>query len=150
MAARILGKLKVNGWMEEVKEMERRNGGRGGRLQVRLGNIEVKKEIMWNKKKLKGETVWIEDDLTEGGKRMQWKFRRIGEEEGRKKRNVWVGYGKIKINGEVFWWDERKDTLRDGRGEQREERGEEKEGKADGEEGKQEVREQRNGETNKG
>lgn len=91
----------MEGRIEEVKEMGKGGGRRGERkLEVKLENIQVKSDIMWSERKLRKEKIWVEDDWTWEERRMQWNLRRIGEEEGK---NIWVRYGKIKIDGNTLW-----------------------------------------------
>lgn len=40
----------------------------------------------------------------------------IARKEEKKEKNVWVGYGGIKINGEWWRWDEQEEALKDGKG----------------------------------
>lgn len=61
---------------------------------------------------LKGKRERIEiEDLTWKERKMRWEMRleRIAGVEERKKRRMWVGYGKIKINGTWWKWNEREE-----------------------------------------
>lgn len=40
----------------------------------------------------------------------------IARKEEKKGKNVWVGYGRIKINGEWWRWDEEEEALKDEKG----------------------------------
>ena len=73
--------------------------------------MEDKKEIMKNKGKLRGRKEWIGDDLTWKERKMQWRLREIGEEEGRKGKRVRVSYGRIEIEGKMWFWDEQGEVL---------------------------------------
>jgi len=44
----------------------------------------------------------------------------IAKEKERKGRKVWVQYGKIRIEGQWWKWDEEEEVLRDARGMKRE------------------------------
>lgn len=59
--------------------------------------------------------------------------------EGRKGKGVWVGYGKIKINEEWWFWDETEEVLTNGKGKIWEER-QEKEKKGREERGRRDER----------
>ena len=106
-AKAVLEVMGVQGRIERVKEL----GGRGGKreevmLEVRMGSVEDKREIMKNKGKLRGRKEWIGDDLTWKERKMQWRLREIGEEEGRQGKRVRVSYGRIEIEGKMWFWDE--------------------------------------------
>lgn len=82
---------------------------------VKLGNEEQKREVMQNKKKLKGRKEKIIEDWTWKERKMRWRLEEIARNEERKGGKVGIGYGKIKI-GEQWWkWDEEEEVLKDGR-----------------------------------
>lgn len=47
---------------------------------------------------------------------MKWRLEEIARNEEKRSKRVWVGYGKMKIDGDWWSWDEGKEVLRDGRG----------------------------------
>lgn len=57
---------------------------------------------MRKKNGLKGRKERIDDDLTVMEKRMKWKLDEVAKEQERLGKWVWIGYGKIRIEGE--WW----------------------------------------------
>jgi len=57
-------KLGVEVKVEEVKKVRAGGGREGGIVIVKVGSEEEKKGIMQSKRKLRGEKVWIEEDLT--------------------------------------------------------------------------------------
>ena len=71
---------------------------------------------MEGKRKLKGEKIWIAEDLTWGERKMKWRLRGIAREEIGKGNRVWVGFDKIIINEKWWFWDAERETLVDGRG----------------------------------
>lgn len=97
-------------------------------LVIEVGNEKEKREIMENKRKLRGREIWIEDDLTWKERRAKWMLMQVAirkEAEGRK---VWLKQGRIQIEGKWWVWDEEEERLRDRLGKWREE-GEEDERK---------------------
>ena len=103
----------VQGRIEGVRELGGRGQGREeAMLEVKMESMEVKREIMRQKGKLKGRKERIGDDLTWKERKMQWQLRAIGEEEERKGKRVRVKYGKIEIEGKTWFWDEQGEVLR--------------------------------------
>jgi len=76
-------KLGVGVKVEEIKRV-RAGGGRGGGIViVKVGSEKEKKGIMQSKWRLKGEEMWIEEDLTWEERRVRLRVRQIaiGEEQ---------------------------------------------------------------------
>jgi len=67
---------------------------------------EKRGEIWEKKKKLRGRKKRILEDWTWKERRMRWRLEEIAREEERRGRKVWIGYGKIKIEGQWWRWDE--------------------------------------------
>ncbi|XP_067214178.1 uncharacterized protein [Linepithema humile] len=85
--------------MEETwKIAEDRDKGREI-VGIRIENEEKRREIWEKKKTLKGRKERIVEDWTWKERRMRWKLEERAREEERKGKNVWVGYGRIRING---------------------------------------------------
>ena len=125
-AKEILAVLGIQGGIVGAKEVGGRKQERKKvMLEVRLESMEAKREVMRNKGKLRGRKERWEDDLTWKERRMQSQLRRIGEDEEAKGKRVRVLYGKIVVDGTTWFWDERREVLRDWRG--REKGGVEKE-----------------------
>lgn len=77
---------------------------RRGILAV-LDSFEDKKKVMMGKIKLKGTTIFLDDDLTQKEREMQKNIRdwaRILREKGKR---VNVAYGKGYVNGKEFVWN---------------------------------------------
>lgn len=108
--------LNVIGAKVEIKET--RKIGRGGEGKegeiawVRLGSEEQKREVWEKKKMLRGRKERITDDLTWKERRMRWKLEEIAREEERKGKRVWISYGKLKIDGIWWGWDENEEVLK--------------------------------------
>jgi len=65
---------------------------------------------------LRGDRIWIEDDLTWRERQVRWRIREVAKEEERKGARVWIGENRVIING-VWWiWDEEEGVLRDREG----------------------------------
>lgn len=129
----VLEKIGAEGRVERVRELK--NGtvqGKERMIEVRMEDTEGKKEVMRRKRELRGRREKIEDDLTWKERRMQWKLRKIGDEEERRGKRVRLGYGKVIIEGATWFWDESREVLRDWRGKERE--------TGEGEGGRQEER----------
>jgi len=110
----ILKIIEVKGDIIEVKRI----GGEGERemVVVRMSSEEQKKEVLRKKWRLKGRKEIIMEDWTWGERKMRWKLEEIAKKEEKEGRKICIGYGKIRI-GEQWWrWDERKQVLRDGKG----------------------------------
>lgn len=108
----ILGKVGE----EEVKIVELRRLGQGGKIKVemvivKLENEEMKKKIIRNKWRLRGEEVWIEEDLTWEERRTKWKMRQFAIKEERRGKNVRMGEGGLWIDGVWRRWDEEEGVL---------------------------------------
>lgn len=78
---------------------------------------------MAKRKNIRGRRITIEKDMTWMERKMQWRMREIGQEEGRQGNRARVSYGKIEINGRTWWWEEQRETLRDLRGNERKDKG---------------------------
>jgi len=120
-------KLGVEVKVEEVKRV-RAGGGRGGGIViVKVGSEEEKKGIMQSKRKLRGEEVWIEEDLTWEERRVRWKIRQIAIMEETREKRVRIGQGGLWVEGKWWGWDEEKGEITDMDGRSWEkERGEQK------------------------
>lgn len=83
----------------------------GGGLVVELESMENKREIMKNKKCLKGLEIWIDDDLTDREKEIQAWLVQLKEEERGLGVEVILGHQKAKVQGVWYIWDEKKGGL---------------------------------------
>lgn len=71
-----------------------------------LENEEMKKEVMRSKNKLRGERIFIENDLTWEERSVQREIARWVKEEKEKGRSIQIGTGRVKINGIWKKWEE--------------------------------------------
>lgn len=115
---KILGEIGVEVKIEEVRRLGRIGKEKEGTVWVKLENLEQKKEVM-EKKKLKGRKERITDDWTWRERRMRWKLEQIAGEEERRGGRVVMGYGRVRIEGEWWKWDEREEILKNGGGDRR-------------------------------
>lgn len=83
---------------------------------IRLDKLEQKREIMRERRKVKERGIKIEDDLTWRERKMKWRLERIAGHERGKGKRVWLGYGKIQIEGRWWKWEEEEEVLRDNEG----------------------------------
>lgn len=119
---RVIEESGARATIEEVREIGRgREGKSRATIEVRLGSMEEKREVMTRRRNIRDRKVKVEDDMTWKQRRMQWRLGEIGREEESRGKRVKVSYGKIWINGTMWFWDERKGVLRDGRGRERDE-----------------------------
>lgn len=64
---------------------------------------------------MRGEEVWLEDDLTWTERRANWRMRQILIKEEAEGRRCKMGQRRIWIEGKCWVWDEERETLRDAR-----------------------------------
>lgn len=82
---------------------------------VKVKREREKRNIMNNKWRLRGEEIWLEDDLTWTERRANWRMRQILIKEEAEGRRCKMGQGRIWIEGKCWVWDEERETLRDAR-----------------------------------
>ena len=61
---------------------------------------------MQNKNKLKGTTIFIENDMTNKEINIQNELKKIAKQEYEKGNKVRIGYQKLTINSKTFDWEE--------------------------------------------
>jgi len=91
---KVIGKLGVDIKIENVRKVRTSREGERGTAVVTLGSIEQKRQVMENKKKLKGR-----EDLTWEERKIRWKLREIARREEGEGRRVRIGYGGLQIDG---------------------------------------------------
>ena len=116
-ALRVMKEIGVQAKIGVVKEI-RRNGQfkRECELEVRMEKMEGKMKVLGKKRNRKGKREIIEEDFTWKQQRMQWLIRRVAEKEREMGKRVKVRYGRLIVNERIWYWDEEKSMLRDGRG----------------------------------
>lgn len=102
--------------IEEIRKIKTGREEKGDMLIVKVMSEENKRKILENKRKLKGGSIWIEEDLSFKERKMRWNLRRVAEEERRRERAVRMGNGRIWIENAWWFWDEDEEVLRDDRG----------------------------------
>ncbi|XP_011694051.1 PREDICTED: trichohyalin-like [Wasmannia auropunctata] len=96
-------------------------------LLVKLESEGIKREVMRNKSKLKGESIYIENDLSWEERRIQEKINRWVRGQKGKGIDLKVGHGRVRV-GNVWWtWEELEREE-----EEKEDKGKEKEGQKGG------------------
>lgn len=68
---------------------------RGSMVVVRLKNESDRREVTKRKKALKGDSIWIADDLMWKERQTKWRINEIAREEKRK--GAKMGYNRISI-----------------------------------------------------
>ena len=126
--AKRMERMGVKGAINRIRELGRgRTERREMTIEVTMGDMEGKREVTREKTKLRGRRERIEEDLTCKERRMQWRLQEIAQRAEKNGRWVKVGYGKVEINGNTFFWDEENEILRDFRGREMEIETEERE-----------------------
>lgn len=91
-------------------------GGERKTVMIKIRKIEQKKEIMMTKGKIKEKGIRIDNNLTWREKKMRWKVKEIARQEREKGKRMWIGYGKIHIDGKWWKWDEEEEVLKNNEG----------------------------------
>lgn len=81
----------------QCKVTECRNSGPV--IVAKIENEEKKKEVMRNKNKLKGDSIFIENDLSWEERRLQERINRWAREKRMKGVEVKIGLGRVRIAG---------------------------------------------------
>ncbi|CAL1671609.1 unnamed protein product [Lasius platythorax] len=128
----ILKELGIETEGKEKRYVGGRKEGEKGIAIIKLNSVEEKKEVIRKRRDLKDKEVRIDDDLTWKERMMRRNLEKVAwGERGRNKR-VWVGYGKIQIDGKWWRWEEEEERLRDDEGKIWREQGEKREGEGNG------------------
>lgn len=112
--------------VEKVRRIRMKGEEKKEMLVVKLGKEEEKRELLRKKRLLKGSNIWIEGFDVEGEKG-EMAAEGVSERGGEEKGEVCVGYNKMRINEEWWFWDEKIEDVRNWRGNKR---GRKTEGKA--------------------
>lgn len=113
---KLMEEIGVVGELDEIRRIGVGEEGERGVIVARTHSLKQKKQVMSKRRNLKDRGIRIEDDLTWKKRKMRWSLREIARQERMKGGRVWVGYGKIQIEG-VWWrWDEEEKILRDRQG----------------------------------
>jgi len=124
----IFEKIRAEVEIDEIRVVKTGREEWGGMAVVSLRSEEDKKEVMRKKKGLRGDKIWIEEDLTWKERQSRWKLKVVARTEERKGARVIIGNNRVLIDGEWWFWDEEKETLRDKMGKERESREEKNSG----------------------
>jgi len=76
----------------------------GAVVVIRLENEEEKKEVMQNKFRLKGESIFIENDLSWEDRNVQVRINRWVKEQKGKGLEVKIGVGRVRVKGIWRTW----------------------------------------------
>jgi len=124
----IFEKIRAEVEIDDIRVVKTGREEWGGMAVVSLRSEEDKKEVMRKKKELRGDKIWIEEDLTWKERQSRWKLKEVARSEERKGARVIIGNNRVMIEGEWWFWDEEKETLRDKLGKKRESREEKNSG----------------------
>jgi len=108
----IKGKLGVDCRINEIKKS-------GPVIIVKMDSEEGKKEIMKVKNKLKGDSLFIENDLSFEERKVQEKLSRWAKERRSKGMKIKIGRGRARYRGKWVTWEEIEKEERE-RGKERE------------------------------
>jgi hypothetical protein len=95
-------KEKVQEFLKEDLEIECKIEScrmSGKVIIAKLGDEEIKREVMRRKYKLKGGTIFIENDLSWEERKIQERLNRWAKDYKARGKQVKIGLGKMKING---------------------------------------------------
>lgn len=94
----------------EVKVIDCRRSGRV--IVAMLEREGMKMEVMRNKNKLRGERIFIENDLTWEERKLQERISRWAKEEREKGVLVKVGFARVLVKGMWRKWEEIEEEIR--------------------------------------
>lgn len=69
-----------------------------------ISTFTEKLAIMKNKARLKGNNIYIEDDLTKEEQQIQTAIKKVAREEREKGKKTQIGYRKLKVNNVQYEW----------------------------------------------
>lgn len=118
-------KEEVEEWMREklgivqvVRKVEKlilgtnKQGKKIEGLLIRVQDLEKKKEIMINRKNLKGTNMFIDDDLTKKEREIQKIIRERADEERKKGNKTRIGYQMLEVNRVWMKWQENEEEFK--------------------------------------
>lgn len=85
--------------------------GRSNKIILYCDNLEEKERLMSQKKRLKNEKIWMDDDETERQREVRAWMRQEADELRQKGYAVKIGYRKLIINQVVWRWSESEGNL---------------------------------------
>ena len=80
-------------------------------FKMEIDSLQNKIVIMRNKHKLKGQGIYIEDDLSKTERNIQYEIRRAAKEERERGKTVKVAYRKMIVGDDVYRWEELESKL---------------------------------------
>lgn len=72
---------------------------------AKIENEEKKREVMYNRSKLRGEKIYIDHDLTWEKRKRQEEIGKWAKKERGKGKDVKVGFGRVNMNGIWRKWE---------------------------------------------
>jgi len=98
----VIGALGMRVEIESCWKLGRGTGEGQEMILMKLKDERQRKEILEKRRNLRGRRERIVEDWTWKERRMRWKLEEIAIKEEEKGRQEWIGYGRIKIEGQ--WW----------------------------------------------
>lgn len=68
-------------------------------IVARIENEEKKEEIMANKNRLRGERIFIKNDLSWEERKVQERINRWAKEKRNRGEDIKIGFGKVRVRG---------------------------------------------------
>lgn len=118
--------------IEGIRRIGKKDGAGREMVWVKLASVKEKIEVMKGKRNLRDRREWILDDLTDKERKIEWLIKREAERKRREGMRVRIGFMKMWVEGELWVWDEGRESLRISKGEGGG-RGKKKEGRREGE-----------------
>ncbi|KAK2574881.1 hypothetical protein KPH14_013012 [Odynerus spinipes] len=97
-------KLKIEPKIETTQVIN--TGNNNKMIRVKLADWENKQLVNSNKKLLKGEQIYIDNDLTKRQREIQSKINKYAKEQREKGRNTKIGYQRLQVDDELLVWKE--------------------------------------------
>lgn len=95
----------------EIRRIGKKEEGKERPLQVEVTTMEMKREIFKKKKYLKGQDVWIMDDLPEQVRQQRRELAKIMYEEREKGNRAYMVYNKLMVNGKIYSGNKEKEIM---------------------------------------
>lgn len=104
-------KLRVEVKVEYTQVINIGNGNK--MIRVKLTDWDSKRKIKENKKMLKGEKIYVDDDLTKVQREIQREIGKYASGQRELGKRVKIGYQKIYVDNELMVWKEDKGLVKD-------------------------------------
>lgn len=96
----IFKKIGAEVEIDGIREIKTGREDWGGLAVVSLKSEGDRREVLRKKKGLKGENIWIEEDLTWKERQSRWKLNEVARVEERRGARIFIGNNKV----DEEWW----------------------------------------------